>query len=132
MKFAVRPLAVPLLAGLLCLAGPAAAQKKVFRCELNGKISYADAPCKDATEVAADDARTEAQRKAARDALAREDKLTQQMARERKAAEAAAAKQGAAHIPHSAADEAAKAQPTAKKKKKPEKKAVAAKPAAQP
>ena len=121
--------AVPLLAVLLCLAGPAAAQKKVFRCEVNGKVSYADAPCKDGAEVAADDARTDAQRKAAREAVAREDKLTQQMARERKAAEAAAAKQGAAHIPHSAADEAAKAQPKAKKK--PEKKRVATKPAAQ-
>ncbi len=126
MKFAVA-----LLAGLLCLAGPAAAQKKVFRCEVNGKVSYADAPCKDGTELAADDARTDAQRKAARDAVVREDKLTQQMARERKAAEAAAAKQGAAHIPHSAADEAAKAQPTSKKKK-PEKKRVATKSAAQP
>jgi hypothetical protein len=125
MKFAV-----PLLAALLCVAGPAAAQKKVFRCEVNGKVSYADAPCKEGAEVAADDARTEAQRKAARDAVVREDKLTQQMARERQAAEAAAAKQGAAHIPHSAADEAAKAQPTPRKK--PEKKRVVTKPAAQP
>jgi hypothetical protein len=126
MKFAV-----PLLAALLCVAGPAAAQKKVFRCEVNGKVSYADAPCKEGAEVAADDARTEAQRKAARDAVVREDKLTQQMARERQAAEAVAAKQGAAHIPHSAADEAAKAQPTPRKKK-PEKKRVVTKPAAQP
>ncbi len=124
-------LAVTLLAAVLCLAGPAAAQKKVFRCELNGKVSYADAPCKDATEVAADDARTETQRKAARDAVVREDKLAQQMARERRAAEAAAAKQGPAHIPHSAADEAAKAQPTPTKKK-PAKKRVVTKPAAQP
>jgi len=120
------------LAVALTVVGTAAVaqQKKVFRCEVNGKVSYADAPCKDGAEVAADDARTDAQRKAAREAVAREDKLTQQMARERKAAEAAAARQGAAHIPHSAADEAAKAQPTAKKKK-PEKKRVATKPAAQ-
>ena len=111
--------------------GAAAQQKKVFRCEVNGKVSYADAPCKDGAEIAADDARTDAQRKAAREAVAREEKLTQQMARERRATEVAAAKQGAAHIPHSAADEAAKAQPTAKKKKRTEKKRVATKPAAQ-
>ena len=120
------------LAIALAVVGTAAVaqQKKVFRCEVNGKVSYADAPCKDGAEVAADDARTDAQRKAAREAVVREDKLSQQMARERKAAEAAAAKQGAAHIPHSAAEEAAKAQPTAKKKK-PDKNRVATKPAAQ-
>jgi hypothetical protein len=120
------------LAVALAFVGSAAVaqQKRVFRCEVNGKVSYADAPCKGGAEVAADDARTDAQRKAAREAVAREDKLTQQMARERQAAEAAAAKQGAAHIPHSAADEAAKAQPTPKKKKS-GKKRVATKPATQ-
>lgn len=117
---------IVLAAATVCLAaaGPATAQKKVYRCEVSGKVTYADAPCKDGAEVAADDARTEAQRKAARDAVVREDKLTQQMARERRAAEASAAKQGAAHIRHSAAEEAASAVPSASKKKKPIKKRV--------
>jgi hypothetical protein len=117
---------------LTAAAGGALAQPhKVFRCEVNGKVTYADAPCKNGAEVAADDARTEAQRKAAREAVAREDKLTQQMARERKATEAAAARQGAAHIPHSAAVEAASAVPSSTKSK-PAKKRVTPKPAAQP
>jgi hypothetical protein len=124
-------IAVSALTALLCLAGPAAAQKKVYRCEVGGKVSYTDSPCKDAAEVAADDARTEAQRKAARDAVVREDKLAQQLARERRAAEAAAGRQGAAHIPHSAADEAASAVPSSPKNK-PAKKRIVAKPATQP
>lgn len=126
----MKTLTVMLLASLLGLAGPAAAQKKVYRCELHGKISYSDAPCKDGAEVAADDARTDAQRKAAREAVAREDKLAQQMARERKDAEAAAARQGAAHIPHSPVAGAASAVPSSTKKKAARK--AAAKPAAQP
>jgi hypothetical protein len=125
-------IAVAALTALLCLAGPAAAQKKVYRCDVGGKVSYTDSPCKDAAEVATDDARTEAQRKAARDAIAREDKLTQQMGRERRAAEGAAGRQGAAHIPHSAAAEAASAVPSSSKDKPARKRGVVAKPTAQP
>lgn len=100
--------------------GPALAQgKKVYRCEAGGKVLYADAPCKDAAEVAADDTRTKDQRDAAAEVVKREEKLADKMARERLAAEAAAARQGPVIIPNAAARAASA--PAGKKpaKKKP-------------
>jgi hypothetical protein len=111
---------------LLAVVGAPAQGKKVYRCEIAGKVTYADAPCKDAAEVQADDSRSDAQRKAAQDTVQREQKLADKMQRDRLAAEQRAARQGAAHIPYTAADRAASA-PHAKeadknKKKKPAKK----------
>lgn len=134
MRIAVTMAAVA--AAAACLTAVAqTTPKKVYRCEVNGKVTYTDETCKGGAELAADDARSESQRKAARDAVAREGKLAQQMTRERQAAEAAAAKQGAAHIGHSAADAAASAVPSTDKKMKKLKKAAKAPakpPAAQP
>jgi hypothetical protein len=97
---------------------PALAQsKKVYRCEAGGKVEYADAPCKGAAEVAADDTRTKAQRDAAAQTVQREEKLADKMARERQAAEAAAARQGAVIIPHASAAQAAAASAPASKKR---------------
>jgi hypothetical protein len=98
-------LAIALLTAASALAQPAA--KKVFRCSVNARVVYSDAPCKDGTEVQADDARTEAQRQNARDNVEREKKRAEQMGAERRAEEAAAAKQGAGRIPYSAAIKAA-------------------------
>ncbi|MDH4061357.1 MAG: hypothetical protein OEU94_11155 [Aquincola sp.] len=97
---------------------PALAQgKKVYRCEAGGKVEYSDAPCKGAAEVAADDARTKAQRDAAVQTVQREEKLAEKMARERHAAEAAASRQGAVIIPHASAAQAAAASAPASKKR---------------
>ena len=97
------------LAGLslLLASGPAPAQKKVYRCEAGGKVTYGDAPCKGGAEVAADDPRSEADRKATRDAVQREKQMTEQAAAERRAAEAKAPRQVAGHIPYSDAEKAA-------------------------
>jgi Skp family chaperone for outer membrane proteins len=94
---------------LLVAAGSAQAQKKVFRCEVGGKVTYADAPCKDGVDVKADDARSDVQRKAAQDVVKREEKMADQLGRERRASEQEAARHGAAGIPHSAAQKAASA-----------------------
>lgn len=103
--------AVVAIAGLalLLLGGSALAQKKVYRCEAGGKVSYGDAPCKGGAEVAADDPRSEADRKAARDAVQREKQMTDQAVTERRAAEAKAPRQVAGHIPYSDAEKAAAA-----------------------
>lgn len=94
---------------LLLLGSSALAQKKVYRCEAGGKVSYGDAPCKGGAEVAADDPRSEADRKAARDAVQREKLMTEQAGAERRAAEAKAPRQVAGHIPYSDAQKAAAA-----------------------
>ena len=91
---------------MLLAAAPALAQKKVFRCEVGGRVTYADAPCKGGTDIAVDDARTEAQRKAAQDTVQREDRMADKMARERHARERAAAT-APAHIAYPAAQRAA-------------------------
>jgi hypothetical protein len=98
---------VCLAAALLLAVAPALAQKKVFRCTEAGRTVYSDAPCKDATEIKADDSRSEAQRQAAREAVRAEAKATEAMARERRTAELAASRQGAGQIPYSAARQAA-------------------------
>jgi hypothetical protein len=110
------------LAGLslLLTGGPALAQKKVYRCEVGGKVSYGDAPCKGGAEVAVDDARSDADRKAARDAAQREKQMTDQAVAERRAADAKAPRQVAGHIAYSDAEKAAAAasspKPPAKRK----------------
>jgi hypothetical protein len=99
------------LAGLslLLAGGPALAQKKVYRCEVAGKVSYGDAPCKGGAEVAVEDARSEADRKTARAAVQREKQLTDQATAERRAADAKAPQQVAGHIAYSDAEKAAAA-----------------------
>ena len=92
-----------LLTTLLLTAGAAeAASQKVFRCGPDGR-SYSQTPCKDGSEVNTDDTRSVEQRKAAEDNVKREEKMADKMARERRAAEAAAAKQGPAIIGNPAA-----------------------------
>jgi hypothetical protein len=108
---------------LLFALQPSLAQnKKVFRCEdANGRVTYSDEACRGGKELANADERSAEQRKAAADVAQREEKLADKLTRERVIAERAPRPGGAAHIPHSAADKAAKAQPTAKpapKKKK--------------
>ena len=95
----------------------AADQQKVYRCGPDGRV-YSQAPCKDGHEVDTADQRSPEQRKAAEDAVRREEKLADKMARERQAREAAAAKQGATII-GAAKPAASAASAPAKKKKKP-------------
>ena len=104
-------------AALLLAAQPLLAQnKKVYRCEdAAGRVTYSDEACKGGAELKNDDARTEQQRKAAADATQREQKLGDKLARERLVAEKSAPKAGAALIPYSAAEKAAKEPPVAKK-----------------
>ena len=95
--------AILLFAALLLATGSAdAASPKVFRCGTDGR-TYSQTPCKDGYEVDAADTRSVEQRKAAEDAVKREEKMADKMARERRAAEAAAAKQGPAIIGNPAA-----------------------------
>jgi hypothetical protein len=96
---------------LLAAAGTQAQGKKVYRCEVGGKVTYADAPCKDGAEINADDTRSDAQRKAAQDTVQREQKMAEKMQHDRLAAEQRAARQGPAHIPYTAAERAASAPP---------------------
>ena len=102
---------------LLALAlQPAMAQnKKIYRCEdASGRITYSDEACKGGAELKNTDERSADARKAAADVAKREEALADKLARERRAAEKAARPGGAAHITHSAAEEAAKAKPSAK------------------
>jgi hypothetical protein len=96
------------LALLMASSLPALAQKRVFRCDVGGRTVYADAPCKDATDVTVHDPRSAAQRKAAQENVQREDQLAEKMARERHAREKAAATRPA-HIAYPAAQAAASA-----------------------
>ena len=87
---------------LLATVAADAASPKVFRCGPDGR-TYSQTPCKDGYVVDAADPRSVEQRKAAEDAVKREEKMADKMARERRAAEAAAAKQGPAIIGNPAA-----------------------------
>ena len=104
-------------AALLIAAQPLLAQnKKVYRCEdAAARVTYSDEACKGGAELKNDDARTEQQRKAAADVAKRDEKLGDKLARERLVAEKSAPKAGAALIPYSAAEKAAKELPVAKK-----------------
>ena len=114
------------LATMLFAHGTAtAAGPKVYRCGPDGRI-YSQTPCKDGYEVQADDQRSAEQRKAADDVAKRDEKLADQMTRERKAREAAD-KPTVAVIPNSAAIKAAapaasSASAVKAKKKRPPKK----------
>jgi Domain of unknown function (DUF4124) len=109
-------------ATLLLVVQPLLAQnKKVYRCEDgSGRVTYSDEACKGGAELKNDDARTEQQRKDAADVAKRDEKLGDKLARERLVAERSAPKPGAALIPYSAAEKAAKEPPVKKiaKKKK--------------
>jgi hypothetical protein len=115
-----------LIAAALMLAAqpPLAQNKKVYRCEeASGRVTYSDEACKGGVTLNNDDARSDDQRKAAADAVKREEKLGDKLARDRRLAEKSAPKSGAALIPYSAAEKAAKQPPADKKratkKKKP-------------
>ena len=104
-------------ATLLLAVQPLLAQnKKVYRCEdVAGRVTYSDEACKGGAELKNDDARTDDQRKAAGDVAKREERLADKLARDRRAAEKLAGPTGAALIPHSAAEKAAKEKPSDKK-----------------
>jgi hypothetical protein len=114
-----------IVAALLLAAPPLLAQNKtVYRCEqAGGRVTYSDESCKGGVALKNDDARSNDQRKAATDAVKREEKLGDKLARDRRAAEKSAPKSGAALIPYSAAEKASKEPPADKKrvakKKKP-------------
>jgi Domain of unknown function (DUF4124) len=115
-----------IVAAMLLLAAPPllAQNKKVYRCEEpNGRVTYSDEACKGGVALKNDDPRSDDQRKSAAEAVKREDKLGDKLARDRRAAEKSAPKSGAALIPYSAAEKAAKEPPVDKKrvakKKKP-------------
>ena len=83
---------------LVALAAPLTSHAaKVYRCGPDGRI-YSQTPCKDGYEINAADQRSAEQRRAAEDGVKREEKMAEKMAKERKANEAAAARQGAATI----------------------------------
>ena len=111
----IKPMLVAAM--LLLAAQPLLAQnKKVYRCEAaNGRVTYSDEACKGGAELTNDDARSDEQRQAAADVAAREERLADKLTRERRAAEKAAPRPAAAHITHSAAEKAAKEQPSGKK-----------------
>lgn len=104
-------------AALLLAVQPLLAQnKKVYRCEAaSGRVTYSDEACKGGAELKNDDARTDEQRKAAADVAKREERLADKLARDRRAAEKLPGPTGAAVIPYSAAEKAAKEQPGSKK-----------------
>lgn len=104
----VRPAGLAALV-LACAAAPAWSQKQVYRCEQGGRVTYVDSPCKAGVAVDAADPRTAAERRTAQDIVKREQRLGERLARERKAAEAEAARRGPAHIRHAAAEQAASA-----------------------
>jgi hypothetical protein len=117
---------------LACMASIAHAQtkaQKVFRCGPDGRI-YSQTPCKDGATVEVADPRSTEQQRAAAQANQREQAQNEKAARERHANEVAAAKQGAAHIPYTAAIKAAAPASAASAPGKGKKKAKA-KPAAQ-
>lgn len=116
---------------LLATAAPAQDGKKVYRCETLGRVVYTDEPCEGAREVQVDDKRSAADRQAAASRVQRESQRTDMLARERRAQEAAAARQRPAVIPHSAAQAAAAASAPAKKPPV-KKKENAAQPSRQP
>jgi len=78
----------------------------VFRCGPDGRI-YSQTPCKDGTAVDVADPRSADQQRAAAQAAQKQQAQNDKDARARQAQEAAAAKQGAAHIPYTAAIKAA-------------------------
>jgi Domain of unknown function (DUF4124) len=104
-------------ATLLLAVQPLLAQnKKVYRCEdAAGRVTYSDEACKGGAELKNDDARSDEQRKAASDVAKREERLADKLARDRRAAEKLAGPTGTAVIPYSAAEKAAKEQPSTKK-----------------
>ncbi len=114
----MKTMKVCIAAALFVLAlPPALAQnKKVYRCEdAAGRVTYSDEACKGGAELNNADERSAEQRAAAANVAKREEALADKLARERRAAEKSAKPGGAAHITHSAAEEAAKAKPGNKK-----------------
>jgi len=107
--------AASLLLLMLALHPALAQNKKIYRCEdAAGRVTYSDEVCRGGTELKNADERSADERKAAADVARREEALAAKLARERRAAENAGPSGGTAHIPHSAAQEAAKAKPSAK------------------
>ena len=115
-------------AALLLAMHPTLAQNKtVFRCEdANGRVTYSDEACRGGKALSNTDERSAEQRQAAVDVAKREEKLADKLTRERVTAEKATRPGGAALIPHSAAEKAAKEQPTVKAPTKKKKKTAVA------
>jgi Skp family chaperone for outer membrane proteins len=112
----IKPMLVAATLLLLATQPLLAQNKKVYRCEdAARRVTYSDEACKGGAELKSDDARSDEQRKAAADAVKREEKLGDKLARDRRAAEKAAPKPGMALIPYSAAENAAKEQSSGKK-----------------
>jgi hypothetical protein len=99
MKYAMKFV----LPALLAVAGipHAQAQGTIWRCEINGRVVYQQAPCA-GREVGARDRRTEAQKRAEREAKKRE-KEREMAAQQAEAASAAAAGASAAPASSTAA-----------------------------
>ena len=103
---------------LACVSIPCWSQKPVYRCEQAGRVTYMDSPCKAGVEVPVADPRTDAERRTAQDLVKRDQRMTERMARERRAEQAAAPRGGHGHIRHSAAEQAASAVPSDDSKRK--------------
>jgi hypothetical protein len=95
---------------MVLLVTGATAQQQVFRCTINGKTVYGQSACKGGVEVAVDDSRTDAQRQAAAEVQAKEEKRLQGMERDRQLQEKRSAHLQAAGIPYRDAEKAAKSE----------------------
>ena len=84
-----------LLAALLTTQAQA---QKVYRCGPDGR-EYSQTPCKDGQAIDVADPRSAADQKAARDVAAREERMADELTRERHAREAAAEKKAPAVKP---------------------------------
>jgi hypothetical protein len=82
---------------VLLVSTCASAEERIFRCGPDGS-QYSQAPCPNGTVVAVADPRTLDQQRDARSASARDAKLADDLARERRFREQAAARQGVAYL----------------------------------
>ena len=94
--------------GLTAGSGTQVASQQVYRCGPEGRV-YSQTPCKDGYAVPTDDARSDAQRKAALETVKTDAKLAERMTREREERERAAARQGPTIIRSSGVGKAAPA-----------------------
>lgn len=84
LAFAELVLIAASLAAMLAVSTPAHAASTVYRCTVNGRITFSDEPCGVASKATVvDDSRTAQQRKDAEDAASRESALARQMRRDR-------------------------------------------------
>ncbi len=100
----------------LCSGLPAQSATKVYRCGPDGR-EFSQIPCKEGRPVDSADERSGTQQRDAQAVAASQTQLARKLEAERKAREAAAAKQGPAGIKAAAAPEAASATKGRKKKR---------------